>query len=426
MEEATVSTPKSLNRTQGQLIEFSSLHGEQTNYARLKTCSEEVNRVCGGGLVQGSVTLVGGDPGIGKSTLVLQLAAGLANQNETTVYVSGEEAIDQIRLRAVRLKVTTAPIQLAAHTHINDVLSTLKSMPDLKMVVIDSIQTMYVDTVDSIPGTVGQVRAVSHDLINFAKKNNVAVILIGHVTKDGAIAGPRVLEHMVDTVLYFEGERGHPYRILRSVKNRFGATDEIGVFSMTAEGLIDVTNPSILFLGDRATKSSGTAVFAGIEGTRPILAEVQALISAAGFGAPRRNVIGWDSNRLSMILAVLETRCGIPFGNKDVYLSITGGLKINEPAVDLAVVAALLSSLYRKPLNPLSVYCGEIVLSGELRTVSHIDHRIKEATKLGFDEFYGPRTKTMTPVEKKINLCELSTLQEFVKLIFDPNDFKEK
>lgn len=419
--EDTVNTnvPKALTRSRGSAIEFTSLQGSSTVYPRLKTSSEEFNRVCGGGFVPGSVTLVGGDPGIGKSTLLLQLAAALAVQNYTTVYISGEEAIDQIRMRAQRLGVADAPIEIAVHTHMTDIISSLKRIDNLKLVIIDSIQTMYVDTVDSIPGTVSQVRATSHDLINYAKKSDVAVILIGHVTKEGTIAGPRVLEHMVDTVLYFEGERGHSYRILRGVKNRFGATDEIGVFSMTAQGLQDVANPSALFLGERLTNTSGTAVFAGMEGTRPILAEIQALISPSNFGSPRRNVIGWDSNRLSMVLAVLETRCGIPFGNKDVYLSITGGLKINEPAVDLAVAAALLSSLNNKALNPLSVYCGEIGLSSELRSISHNEIRLKEAAKLGFNEFYLPKTKLSYENNDKMHITQLSTIQEFAKLIFN-------
>ena len=390
VEEATESIqPKGLGVKGGRALHFEALEGESPSPPRALTGIPEFDRVLGGGLVAGSAVLVGGDPGIGKSTLLLQAAAALS-RNKRVAYISGEEAIDQVRLRAARLGLSKAKVALAATTSVRDVLASLdaKDAPDL--IVIDSIQTMYVDTLDSAPGTVAQVRASASELIRLGKKRGVAILLVGHVTKEGLIAGPRVLEHMVDTVLYFEGERGHHFRILRAVKNRFGATDEIGVFEMTDRGLAEVPNPSQLFLADRRDDVSGAAVFAGMEGTRPLLVEIQALVGPPVQGTPRRAVIGWDSSRLAMVLAVLETRCGLVFANHDVYLNIAGGLRITEPAADLAVAAALISALAARPVPADAVVFGEIGLGGEVRAVSQGDARLKEAAKLGFARAFVP------------------------------------
>jgi len=347
--------------------------------------------VLGGGLVAGSAVLVGGDPGIGKSTLLLQAAASLARAGRRVVYISGEESVEQVRLRARRLGVIDAKLELAAAINLRDITAALEQAPDTALVVIDSIQTMWLDTIESAPGTVAQVRAAGFELIRQAKSTGFALVLVGHVTKDGAIAGPRVLEHMVDAVLYFEGDRGHQFRILRAVKNRFGATDEIGVFEMTDQGLREVANPSALFLAERRGNIAGSAVFAGLEGTRPVLVEVQALLAPNPGGSPRRSVIGWDGGRLSMLLAVLETRCGLRLNSTDVYLNIAGGLRIGEPAADLAVAAALASAATDQPTNPEMVYFGEVGLSGEIRQVAQAESRLKEAAKLGFSQATLPR-----------------------------------
>lgn len=345
----------------------------------------EFDRVTGGGLVPGCAILLGGDPGIGKSTLLLQVVASLASKKLSCVYVSGEEAVDQVRLRAQRMGLDKAPIQLASATSVREIAATLE-MSKVDVLVVDSIQTMYVDTVESAPGTVSQVRTAAQEIIRIAKKAGTCVFFVGHVTKDGQIAGPRVLEHMVDTVLYFEGDRGHHFRILRTVKNRFGATDEIGVFEMGAQGLSEVLNPSALFLSQRQGDVTGSAVFAGLEGTRPLLVEVQALVAPAPYGTPRRAVIGWDSSRLAMILAVLEARCGLVFSGSEIYLNMAGGIRISEPAADLAVAAALISALQGAPIPGDMVFFGEIGLSGEIRPVAQPEQRLKEAVKLGFTE----------------------------------------
>ncbi len=390
-EEAASGPPKGLNdskRTKSKRIDFVPLEGASENVPRRLSNIGEFDRVVGGGLVPGSATLVAGDPGIGKSTILLQIICSLAQQSSCApykvAYISGEEAIDQVRLRAARLGLAKAPCQLAAETSVRDIVAAIdgKDAPDI--LIVDSIQTMYVDTLDSAPGTVAQVRTSAQELIHIAKKRNISLLIVGHVTKDGAIAGPRVLEHMVDTVLYLEGDRGHQFRVLRAVKNRFGPTDEIGVFEMTDKGLSEVQNPSALFLADRRDDMSGAAVFAGLEGTRPVLVEIQALVAPDAYGTPRRAVVGWDSGRLAMILAVLEARCGVTFGNNDVYLNVAGGFRITEPAADLAVAAALLSSLTGEPVPPSCVAFGEIGLSGEVRRVSQPDMRLKEAMKLGF------------------------------------------
>lgn len=390
VEEATVEPFRKNKTSTAQKVDFSTLEDVSEPLPRLLSGIEEFDRVCGGGLVPGSVLLVGGDPGIGKSTLMLQVAA-IISSKAPCAYISGEEAADQVRLRAKRLQVSSSPVQLATTTHIGDILKSLHGGP--KVAVIDSIQTMYTDALDAAPGTVSQVRASAHELIRFAKKYGVTIIIVGHVTKEGLIAGPRVLEHMVDTVLYFEGERGHHFRILRSVKNRFGPTDEIGVFEMTDKGLQEVSNPSSLFLPDRDEDITGSCVFAGIEGTRPLLVEIQSLISPSSLATPRRAVVGWDSARLSMILAVLETRCGLTCGNRDVFLNVAGGLKVSEPAADLAVAASLLSSIANTALPNDAVFFGEIGLSGEIRPINQQEARLKEASKLGFKTAYIPKSK---------------------------------
>ena len=377
--------PKSATAN-GRPIALVPLSGETASAARVATGMGELDRVTGGGFVMGSAVLVGGDPGIGKSTLLLQAAASLARAGKRVIYVSGEEAVAQVRLRAQRLGLGDADVQLAAETNVEVILSTLQQGPAPHLVIIDSIQTLWTDRVDSAPGTVTQVRTSAQALTRFAKKSGAAVVLVGHVTKDGQIAGPRVVEHMVDAVLYFEGDASHTFRILRGVKNRYGATDEIGVFEMSTLGLREVANPSALFLDQRDRDSAGSAVFAGMEGTRPVLCEIQALVSPSPLGTPRRAVVGWDASRLSMVLAVLETRCGVRIGANDIYLNVAGGLKVNEPAADLAVAAALISSLTNSPLPPEAVYFGEISLAGGVRPVVHSGLRLREAQKLGFKQ----------------------------------------
>jgi DNA repair protein RadA/Sms len=377
----------------GQKLMLVGLDTEIALPPRMATGIGEFDRALGGGFVAGSATLIGGDPGIGKSTLLLQAAANLARAGRKVVYISGEEAADQVRLRAQRLGLGDAPVQLASATSVRDILTTLSATSGgpPALVVIDSIQTMHSDQIEGAPGTVSQVRASSQELIRFAKESSVAVVLVGHVTKDGSIAGPRVLEHMVDTVLSFEGERSHQYRILRAIKNRFGATDEIGVFSMETGGLNEVGNPSSLFLTSRGEAVSGTSVFPALEGTRPVLVEVQALTVRLASGAtPRRAVVGWDSGRLAMILAVLEARCGLSLSSAEVYLNIAGGYRLTDPAADLAVAAAIISSWSEKEVPATGIAFGEIALSGEIRPVSHASLRMKEAAKLGFDRAWVP------------------------------------
>jgi DNA repair protein RadA/Sms len=377
-------------RGRGRLFALETLTGATGEAPRLVSAIAELDRVTGGGFVRGSVLLLGGDPGIGKSTLLIQTCASLARLGARVVYISGEEATAQVRLRAERLGLTDAAVELASETSVEDILSTLESGPVPRLVIIDSIQTMWTDTVESAPGTVTQVRGSAQALIRYAKRSGASVILVGHVTKDGQIAGPRVVEHMVDAVLSFEGDAGRDFRILRAIKNRFGPTDEIGVFEMTGLGLEEVSNPSALFLSERDLGSPGTAVFAGMEGTRPLLVEIQALVAPTTLGTPRRAVVGWDNNRLSMVLAVLEAHCGVRLGAHDVYLNVAGGLRIQEPAADLAVAAALVSSLTGAHLSPDTVFFGEISLSGSVRPVAHATARMKEAAKLGFKRATGP------------------------------------
>ena len=382
------AAPKSVTGHGGHKLDILPLDGAPEASPRRLTGIAEFDRVSGGGLVPGSALLVGGDPGIGKSTLLLQVAAALSQAGESCLYVSGEEAIDQVRMRARRLGLSGSRVGLVAATSVRDVLANLADAP--AVLVIDSIQTMYVDTFDSAPGTVSQLRASAEALIRHAKRSGTTLMLVGHVTKEGLIAGPKVLEHMVDTVLYFESEPGHQYRILRAVKNRYGPTDEIGVFEMTDAGLTQVANPSQLFLAERTGEVTGTAVFAGIEGTRPLLVEIQALVSPSPLATPRRAVVGWDGARLAMVLAVLEARCGLALAGQDVYLNIAGGLRVREPAADLAVAAALVSSFCHQALPADMVVFGEIGLGGEVRPVGQAELRLKEAKKLGFASALAP------------------------------------
>jgi len=386
------TTPRGLGKTKGREIAFVNLAGEHAEVARHASGIAELDRVVGGGLVAGSSVLLAGDPGIGKSTLLLQTAGALAANGLRCAYVSGEEGIEQIRLRATRLGLSDAPVQLAAATSVRNILTSLDSAAPTDIIVVDSIQTMYLDTLDSAPGTVTQVRAAAQELIRCAKRSGSVLLVVGHVTKDGQIAGPRVLEHMVDAVLYFEGERGHQFRIIRAVKNRFGPTDEIGVFEMTGTGLTQVPNPSTLFLNPGRGPVSGAAIFAGIEGTRPVLVEIQALVAPGPPGSPRRTVVGWDTGRLAMVLAVLEARAGLSLGSSDVFLNVAGGLRIAEPAADLAVAAAIVSSCTDRPVHEGTVVFGEIGLSGEVRPVAQAAARLKESAKLGFTHAIVPRS----------------------------------
>ena len=402
----------SIGGMKGNAIKLTDLASQEAPLPRTHSGIDELDRVLGGGLVPASAILVGGDPGIGKSTLLLQAAARFSEAGLKVLYISGEEASAQVRMRAQRLGLGSANVQLGADTNLRNILTTMDTeKPDL--VIIDSIQTMWADTVESAPGSVSQVRSAAHELTTFAKRKGASVILVGHVTKEGQIAGPRVVEHMVDTVLYFEGERGHQFRILRAVKNRFGASDEIGVFEMSGRGLEEVKNPSALFLTDRENTAPGAAVFAGIEGTRPVLVEFQALVAPSPLSQPRRTVVGWDSGRLSMILAVLEARAGIAFSGLDVYLNVAGGMRVNEPAADLAVAAALLSARENTPLAENCVVFGELSLSGALRAVAQTENRLKEAQKLGFTRAIGPVGGKQVQVGG-IDMAQMSDIASFV------------
>ncbi|WP_374653426.1 DNA repair protein RadA [Dongia sp.] len=419
--------PKGLSGKRGKGVTFVRLDGDVPQTIRRPTGLAEFDRVTGGGLVRGSAVLIGGDPGIGKSTLMLQVATML--KGARVAYISGEEAIEQVQLRAKRLgvgenrKAGEVSTELAAATSLRDIMASLDRPDCPEIVVIDSIQTLYLDSLDSAPGTVAQVRTCSAELIRLAKSRGFTLLLVGHVTKEGQIAGPRVLEHMVDTVLYFEGERGHHFRILRSVKNRFGPANEIGVFEMSDRGLAEVPNPSALFLAERHGNISGVAVFAGIEGTRPVLVEVQALVSPSPLATPRRAVVGWDSARLAMTLAVLETRCGLGLAGSEVYLNIAGGLRISEPAADLSVALALVSSLSDRPAPSDLIAFGEIGLSGEVRMVAQAETRLKEAAKLGFKRALCPKRLSQAggkPLKVTgIELVEIGHLQEMIDWLYN-------
>ena len=400
-------------KTKGKSVELAPLAGNDKEPERRTSGIGEFDRVLGGGLVPGSATLIGGDPGIGKSTLLLQAAAAVGKSGGKVIYVSGEEALAQLRMRASRLGLSDANVELAAETNVADIIKTLEKLGDIALVVIDSIQTMWSPAIEAAPGTVSQVRVASQELIHFAKNSDAPLVLVGHVTKDGQIAGPRVLEHMVDTVVYFEGDRGDQFRILRAIKNRFGPAHEMGVFEMQGAGLMEVQNPSALFLEGREADVPGAAVFAGIEGTRPVLVEIQALAAPSSLATPRRAVVGWDANRLSMVLAVLEARCGMSFAGRDVFLNVAGGLRINEPAADLAVAAALISSLSGKPIARDTIVYGELSLSGAVRPVAQNNVRLKEAEKLGFKSAYAPKPGK-GDVAKSVVLREIDDLAALI------------
>lgn len=415
VEETQSRAPGTLKPSKARGLAFEDLQSDNPEPPRLTTGVAEFDRVCGGGVVPGSAILLSGDPGVGKSTLLLQVTAHAAARGARVAYISGEEAIEQIRSRAARMGLAAAPVNLAAETSLREILDGLKR-DTFDLVIVDSVQTLWSDAHEAGPGSVTQVRACAGELVRFAKKRGVAVVLVGHVTKDGQVAGPRVVEHLVDAVLSFEGERGYPFRILRAGKNRFGATDEIGVFEMGDRGLNEVPNPSALFLGEGGERAAGSVVFAGIEGSRPVLVEVQALVAPSAYGTPRRAVVGWDNGRLAMVLAVLEARCGLGFGDKDVYLNVAGGLRISEPAADLAAAAALVSSALDRPLPEGMVVFGEISLSGEVRPVNRMESRMKEAKKLGFDAALAPSQAAEPDV---LRIVSVSRLAEAVQRIDD-------
>ena len=386
--------------------------------ARTKTNMEEFNRVLGGGVVPGSLVLIGGDPGIGKSTLLLQVSTQLSTIG-TVLYVSGEESAQQIKLRAERLGDIDSEFYLYAETNMQSIRTALaKIKPDF--LIIDSIQTIMSPDISSVQGSVSQVREVTNELMQIAKTNNIATFIVGHMTKEGTLAGPRTLEHMVDTVLYFEGERQHTFRILRAVKNRFGSTNEIGIFEMQSQGLVEVLNPSEVFLEERLDGATGSAIVVTMEGTRPILAEVQALVTPSMFGNAKRTTTGLDFNRASLIMAVLEKRAGLLLQNQDAYLKSAGGVKLDEPANDLAVAVALASSYKDKPTNPQECFIGEIGLTGEIRRVNRIEQRINEAAKLGFTKVYAPKNSlTGIKVPKEITVIGVTTIGEVLQKVFN-------
>jgi DNA repair protein RadA/Sms len=403
----------SAHRSKGRPFQLEALQGATEEATRTRSGIAELDRVTGGGFVRGSVLLVGGDPGIGKSTLLIQASAALARVGGRVVYISGEEATAQVRLRAERLGLAASSVALAAETNVEDIIATLTREKAPQLVVVDSIQTMWSSLVESAPGTVTQVRASAQSLIRYAKTSGATVILVGHVTKDGAIAGPRVVEHMVDAVISFEGDGAHHFRILRASKNRFGPTDEIGVFEMTGAGLAEVGNPSALFISGRDQHAAGAAIFAGMEGTRPLLMEMQALVAPSALTTPRRAVVGWDNNRLAMVLAVLDAHGGLKFGGYDIYLNVAGGLRIVEPAADLAAAAILISSLTGIVIANDTVICGEVALSGAIRPVGQMAARLKEAAKLGFGRAIVPSVGT-EGAPAGLTLDSISTIGDLV------------
>ncbi|MBL6440220.1 DNA repair protein RadA [Streptococcus suis] len=386
--------------------------------ARTKTNMEEFNRVLGGGVVPGSLVLIGGDPGIGKSTLLLQVSTQLSTIG-TVLYVSGEESAQQIKLRAERLGDIDSEFYLYAETNMQSIRTEIEKIKPA-FLIIDSIQTIMSPDISSVQGSVSQVREVTNELMQIAKTNNIATFIVGHMTKEGTLAGPRTLEHMVDTVLYFEGERQHTFRILRAVKNRFGSTNEIGIFEMQSQGLVEVLNPSEVFLEERLDGATGSAIVVTMEGTRPILAEVQALVTPTMFGNAKRTTTGLDFNRASLIMAVLEKRAGLLLQNQDAYLKSAGGVKLDEPAIDLAVAVALASSYKDKPTNPQECFIGEIGLTGEIRRVNRIEQRINEAAKLGFTKVYAPKNSlTGIKVPKEITVIGVTTIGEVLQKVFN-------
>lgn len=390
------------------------------NEQRIKTDIKEMDRVLGGGLIFGSTVLIGGDPGIGKSTLALQIIGKYSENGIKVLYITGEESSNQIKIRSKRLNVNGENLYVVTETNIESIINNIEnSSPDV--VVIDSIQTIYSNDLPSAPGTVGQIRECTSKIVQYAKNKGVSFFLVGHVTKEGSIAGPKVLEHLVDTVLYFEGGKSHPFRILRAVKNRYGSTNEIGVFEMTNDGLKEVSNPSEIFLSERPLNSSGSVVTPSIEGTRPILVEIQALVSPCNFGVPRRTTIGLDSNRVSLLVAVLEKRGGLHITSQDIFMNVAGGVKIEEPAVDLGICISLVSSFLNKLVSPETIVFGEVGLSGEIRGVSQVDVRLKEAEKLGFKRFILPRINSdnLNHKDSKQKYIGIENINEAIEILFD-------
>lgn len=419
VEEIVTPQPKEVSRTstknsQPQLLEQVEL-SEQN---RLVTPDNELNRVLGGGIVPGSLVLIGGEPGIGKSTLMLQLALSLSGKK--ILYVSGEESEQQIRMRAGRVDMQNASCYVLTETTLQVIFKHLENIePDI--LIIDSIQTLYSTLIESAPGSVSQIRGCAGELLRYAKEENVPVFLIGHITKDGVIAGPKVLEHMVDTVLQFEGDRHHVYRLLRSSKNRFGSTSELGIYEMHGNGLKEVTDPGEILISQRNAELSGIAIACNLEGMRTMLIETQALVSSAVYGTPQRSATGFDIRRLNMLLAVLEKRCGFRLGAKDVFLNITGGIRVEDPAIDLAVTCAILSSNSDLAIPPQTCFAGEVGLSGEIRPVSRIEQRIKEAEKLGFKKFFYPSFNESSINKKSfsnIELAAVAKIEDVFQLLF--------
>jgi len=407
---------RSLKNQQSTPVAIDSIELETQN--RLLTDIREFDRVLGGGLVPGTLVLIGGDPGIGKSTLMLQALYGLANQGHKVLYVSGEESNQQIRLRSQRLDTVTSQLMVVSEVEIDAILGMVQAAPP-QVLVIDSIQTMYNPELTSAPGSVSQVRESTVRLMMMAKKTGIPTLLVGHVTKDGAIAGPKLLEHMVDTVLYFEGDRNHIFRILRAVKNRFGSTNEIGVFEMKDQGLDEVANPSAVFLSERPANAPGSAVTASMEGTRPILIELQALASSTSFGTPRRTILGLDTNRVALLAAVMEKQLGMHLMGYDIFMNVAGGVKVIEPAVDMAIVAAIASSFLDKPVPDGTVVLGEVGLAGEVRAIGQVDIRLAEIKKMGFKRCLVPESnlKRISDIEG-LEISGIKKVSEAVDALF--------
>ncbi len=394
---------------------------ELTSEDRILTGIKEVDRALGGGLVKGVTILIGGDPGIGKSTLVLQVLAGLARKAISVLYVSGEESLRQIRMRAERLNELPENLLVLSETNLESIIENINNHKP-SAVVVDSVQTIFSSQLDSSPGSVSQIRETTAKLINMAKQSDTALLIIGHVTKEGAIAGPKLLEHMVDTVLYFEGDRSHAYRILRVVKNRFGSTDEIGVFEMDTTGLLEVENPSALFISERSKDSFGSAIVPSIEGTRPIMLEIQALVTATPLSIPRRTSIGIDYNRLAVLVAIVEKRLAVPLYNQDIFMSIAGGIRLNEPGADLGIIAAIFSSKLEKAIPPDTALCGEVGLTGDIRAVNSLVARINEAERLGFSKCilpYQNMKKIARKTDFKIELQAVKTVKDAMAAVFN-------
>jgi len=385
---------------------------------RIKVGIGEVDRVLGGGIVGGSAILVGGDPGIGKSTLLLQVLQNLAEKGLKVLYITGEESARQIKLRGKRVGASSKDLLVLVEIELENILKYIKEITP-QVVVVDSIQTVYSSALSSAPGSVGQVREASARLIFLAKKTGIPIFLIGHVTKDGAIAGPKVLEHMVDTVLYFEGDSGHAYRIIRGIKNRYGPTNEIGVFEMRDNGLNEVANPSAFFLAERPEGAAGSVVVPSIEGTRPILVEIQSLVSPTNLGMPRRTAIGVDHNRVSLLVAVLDKICGLHLGNHDIFINVAGGVKVDEPGVDIGIVSSIASSFLDRPIDSGTVVFGEVGLTGEVRGISQMESRIKEATRMGFNRCILPKTLSRNvSSETEMKLVKIGNLKDLLEHLF--------